>query len=113
MNIGMGIQYQETSLWCWIAVAASVAHFYNPSSGVLAAHHGLAETLAHPYGTAAEFALEAVGIPAMRIKSGGVGDALDVNGNNAGYHSQAPLAQVISECWTTGSWCSTLATGRA
>jgi len=31
-NVGVRIQYQETSHWCWIAVAASIAHFYDPNS---------------------------------------------------------------------------------
>jgi hypothetical protein len=125
VNIGMGIQYQETLLWCWIAVAASVAHFYDPASAatqsammttigrninkwpatvdctpsqaVLDANPGLAATLADPYGIAAEASLQSVGIPAMCIKSGGVGDALNVNGNNAGFHRQATLAQIAAE----------------
>ena len=31
-SIGFRIQYQETSQWCWIAVATSINHFYNPAS---------------------------------------------------------------------------------
>jgi hypothetical protein len=31
-NIGLRMQYQETSGWCWIAVATSINHFYNPTS---------------------------------------------------------------------------------
>ena len=125
LNVGVSIQYQETSQWCWIAVAASIAHFYDPNSSatqgammtsigrqlnsfpssvdcsgdaaVQAAHPDLAATLADPYSKNAEFALESVGIPQMCIKSGGVGDALNVNGNNAGYRGKVTLAQVAAE----------------
>jgi hypothetical protein len=31
-NIGLRMQYQETGEWCWIAVATSINHFYNPAS---------------------------------------------------------------------------------
>ncbi len=31
-NIGLRMQYQETHEWCWIAVATSINHFYNPAS---------------------------------------------------------------------------------
>ena len=31
-NIGLRMQYQETTEWCWMAVATSVSHFYNPAS---------------------------------------------------------------------------------
>ena len=31
-NIGLRMQYQETNEWCWMAVATSVNHFYNPAS---------------------------------------------------------------------------------
>lgn len=31
-NIGLKMQYQETKDWCWIAVATSIDHFYNPAS---------------------------------------------------------------------------------
>ena len=31
-NIGLRMQFQESNEWCWIAVATSINHFYNPSS---------------------------------------------------------------------------------
>ncbi|MEO8829388.1 papain-like cysteine protease family protein [Lapillicoccus sp.] len=124
VNIGMQLQYQETSEWCWLAVATSVAHFYNssspaeqydlmttigrninqwvgvscaPTAPMLAAHPGLANALADPYGTDAENCLERVGIPQVCIKSGGVGDALNVYGNNAGWQGNVSFAQVAAE----------------
>ena len=110
-NIGLRMQYQETSEWCWIAVATSISHFYNPgstwtqcavmtvvgqtingfpsntsacpSAQVLAANPGLATILADPYSQPAEFVLDdpAYGIDRRYIKSGGVSDPLKVTGN--------------------------------
>ena len=124
-NIGVRLQYQETTMWCWLAVAASIAHFYDknspstqadlmttigqkinmwptttvcaPTPAVLAGHPGLAAQLANPYSNAAEFALDSVGIPGVCIKSGGVGDALAVSGNNAGYQGTVSLQKVAAE----------------
>lgn len=125
-NIGMGIQYQETNEWCWLAVAASVAHFYNPASSVtqtslmtqigiainkwpstiscypsaaeLASHPGLSATIGNPYSPSAEFSLDGAGlIPAQCVKSGGVGDALNVSGNQASYSNSATLSQLTAE----------------
>src|SRR5580658_9004961 len=31
-NIGLKMQYQEASEWCWIAVATSINHFYDSAS---------------------------------------------------------------------------------
>jgi hypothetical protein len=31
-NIGLRMQYQESSEWCWIANGTSINHFYNPAS---------------------------------------------------------------------------------
>jgi hypothetical protein len=31
-NIGLAMQYQETTQWCWIAVATSINHFYDRTS---------------------------------------------------------------------------------
>jgi hypothetical protein len=105
------MQYQETNEWCWMAVAASINHFYNPAStwtqcqlmtvvgqkingfpantsacpsaAVLAANPGLAPILADPYSKPAEFVLNnpAYKIDPQYIKSGGVGDPLKVTGN--------------------------------
>ncbi|HEY0519391.1 MAG TPA: papain-like cysteine protease family protein [Ilumatobacteraceae bacterium] len=125
VNIGVGLQYQETSLWCWLAIAASVAHFYDgasavtqcglmttigqningwptttmccPTSAVLNANPGLSGVLGNPYSNTAENSLDSVGIPQVCIKSGGVGDALKVSGNNAGWHPQATLTQIAAE----------------
>jgi hypothetical protein len=110
-NIGLRMQYQETSEWCWIAVATSVNHFYNrassttqcgtmttightingfalntsacPSAAAIASTPGLAAILADPYLPPAEGVLgnPSLGIPSEYIKSGGVNDALNVTGN--------------------------------
>ena len=116
INIGMGLQYQETFLWCWLAIAASVAHFDNgsspatqcglmttigqninkwptttvccPDATILKANPALSGLLSNPYSSLAENCLDSVGIPMVCIKSGGVGDALNVYGNNASRHPQ-------------------------
>ena len=110
-NIGLRMQYQETNEWCWMAVATSVSHFYNPAStwtqcqvmtivghnvngfpantsacpsvATLAAHPELGPILANPYDKKAEFVLNnpVYGIDARYIKSGGVSDPLKVTGN--------------------------------
>lgn len=110
-NIGLRMQYQETTEWCWMAVATSVSHFYNPAStwtqcqvmtvvghnvngfpsdtsacpsaATLAAHPELGPILANPYDKKAEFVLNnpVYGIDARYIKSGGVSDPLKVTGN--------------------------------
>ena len=110
-NIGLRMQYQETTEWCWMAVATSISHFYNPAStwtqcqvmtvvghnvngypantsacpsaATLAAHPELAPILANPYDKKAEFVLNnpAYGIDSRYIKSGGVSDSLKVTGN--------------------------------
>lgn len=110
-NIGLRMQYQETTEWCWIAVATSISHFYNPSStwtqcqvmtvvgqtingfplntsacpsaDVLAANPDLTAILADPYSKRAEYVLNN---PVYRIdhdyiKSGGVSDPLKVTRN--------------------------------
>jgi hypothetical protein len=112
-TIGLRMQYQETSEWCWIAVATSVNHFYNPAStwtqcqvmtvvgqnvngfprntsacpsqAVLAANPGLGGILADPYSKPAEFVLDdpRYGIDSRYIKSGGVSDPLKVTNNFA------------------------------
>jgi hypothetical protein len=110
-NVGLRMQYQETGEWCWIAVATSMSHFYNPgstwtqcqvmtvvgqningfpantsacpSARVLAANPNLVTILADPYSKPAEFVLDnpAYGIDTRYIKSGGVSDPLKVTGN--------------------------------
>jgi hypothetical protein len=117
-NIGMRMQYQESNEWCWMAVATSVSHFYNPAStwtqcramtvigqkingfptstsgcpsaAVLKANPGLATILANPYDKAAEFVLDnpAYGIDRRYLKSGGVSDPLKIMGNYV--NSQGP-----------------------
>jgi hypothetical protein len=124
-NIGLRMQFQQTSEWCWIAVGASVAHFYGctnwytqcnlmtqigqqinkwssdticcPTSAMLQNDPGLLTKMLNPYDASAEFALEHVGIPGVCIKSGGVGDVLNVNGNNAGYQTSMSLNQIATE----------------
>ena len=110
-NIGLRMQYQETTEWCWIAVATSISHFYNPASTwtqcavmtvvgqkingfpsntsacpsaqMLTDNPGLAAILTDPYSEPAEFVLDnpAYGIDRRYIKSGGVSDPLKVTGN--------------------------------
>lgn len=110
-NVGLRMQYQETNEWCWMAVATSVSHFYNPAStwtqcqvmtvvghnvngfpantsacpsaATLAAHPELGPILANPYDKKAEFVLNnpVYEIDARYIKSGGVSDPLKVTGN--------------------------------
>jgi hypothetical protein len=114
-NIGLRMQYQESIEWCWIAVATSVNHFYNPTSAwtqcavmtvvghnvnhfppntsgcpsaqVIADNPGLAAILADPYSKSAEFVLDnpAYGVDPVYLKSGGVADPLKVTGNFANY----------------------------
>ena len=115
-NIGLRMQYQESNEWCWIAVATSINHFYNPSSAwtqcqimtvvghningfpadtsacpsaqVVAANPALAAALANPYTNAAEFILDnaAYGVDRRYLKSGGISDPLKVTGNFDSYH---------------------------
>ena len=110
-NIGLRMQYQETSEWCWIAVATSINHFYNPASTLtqgdfmtivgqtinkwpsttlcspsaadLKSDPDFASILADPYTLAARYVLNKpnLRIPEVCVKTGGVGDALDVRCN--------------------------------
>ena len=110
-NIGFRMQYQETSEWCWIAVATSINHFYNPASNLtqgdfmtivgqtigkwpstticsptaadLQSNPELTSTLADPYSIAARYVLNKPNlmIPQVCVKTGGVADALDVRCN--------------------------------
>jgi hypothetical protein len=127
-NIGLRMQFQETKEWCWIAVATSINHFYDPAStatqcgimtvigqtinhfppntsacpsaAAVASVPGLAAILADPYSTSAQYALDThnLGIPTEYIKSGGVGDALNVNGNwNSPVHPSITLSQIATE----------------
>jgi hypothetical protein len=120
------LQYQETTLWCWLAAAASIAHFYRPASptsqcglmtsidkdinkwvgvaccptsAMLKANPAPAAGHANPYALAAEACLENIGLPAQCIKSGGVGDALKVDGHRGDYHKagSASLDAVAAE----------------
>jgi hypothetical protein len=110
-NLGMRMQYQETTEWCWIAVAVSVSHFYNPSSpysqcqvmttvgqningfpsdtsacpsaDAYAKNFGLGAILGDPYNPLALYILDNpdYGVDRNYIKSGGVSDPLKVTGN--------------------------------
>ena len=108
-NIGLRLQYQESTNWCWIAVATSINHFYSPGSIVtqceimtgvmrnlnipggpccppaatLASNAALSSLLNSPYSASALYALDQPdsGMPIACNRSGGVGDALDVNNN--------------------------------
>jgi hypothetical protein len=85
---GLQMQYQQMSNWCWIAVATSISHYYDPASTwtqcslttaqlqasaslhmrgrccpdaqLLASTPGLAQQLANPYSSSSEYALEGV-----------------------------------------------------
>jgi Papain-like cysteine protease AvrRpt2 len=115
-NIGLRMQYQESNEWCWIAVATSINHFYNPSSTwtqcqimtvigqningfskttsacptsqIIAANSALATALANPYAQTAEYILDnaTYGIDRRYLKSGGISDPLKVTGNYDSYH---------------------------
>lgn len=110
-NIGVKMQYQESSEWCWIAMATSINHFYNsgstltqcalmttvghslnkfpsntsacPTAAAIASVPGLAGILASPYQPNAYAVLDntSLNIPTEYLKTGGVGDALKVKGN--------------------------------
>jgi hypothetical protein len=126
-NIGLRMQFQETTEWCWIAVATSINHFYNPAStstqcGIMTnigqninkfptdtsacpttaavkSVPGLAAILADPYLVDAQYVLNnpALGFPNEYIKTGGVADALNVNGNTAGSQNSITLDQITSQ----------------
>lgn len=115
-NIGLRMQFQESSVWCWIAVATSINKFYHPTSTwtqcqvmtqigqkingfkantsacpsarMIAAHPELATALNDPYAAAAEFILDnpIYGVDRDYLKSGGVTDALKQVGNYDSYH---------------------------
>jgi hypothetical protein len=131
-NIGLRMEYQQTSQWCWIAVGVSIAKYYGesdaltyqceamttigqaknlgpqnggftlqtvccPTVAMHKAHPEINVNLADPYAPAAEFALENVGIPQVCIKSGGVGDALNLHNNNAGKRNAMSLDEIATE----------------
>ena len=112
VNIGVTMQYQETSEWCWIAVATSISHFYDSHSTVTqcglvtavgqvinkfasntSACPGVDRTalntlLATPTAAAAKYCLDTylgTGPDNVYRKSGGVGDPLRFAGNCANY----------------------------
>jgi len=122
-NIGLRMQFQETSQWCWIAVAVSVAHYYGnantyqcstmttigqningwspqticcPTTAMEQANPDLLAKLLDPYDRNAENALENVGIPQVCIKSGGVGDALKVTNNYAADRASMTLDEIAA-----------------
>jgi len=125
LNLGVAMQYQETSQWCWVAVATSINHFYNPAStetqcelmtivgqtvnelslstgacpdpSMVAANPTLASQLANPYNSNALYCLEGQITPAY-LKSGGVGDALNVHDNwNSPSLPRLSLSQIAAE----------------
>jgi hypothetical protein len=86
--VDLQMQYQQMSNWCWIAVATSINHYYDPASTwtqcslttaqlqasaslhmqgqccpdaqLLASTPGLAQELANPYSPSSEYALDGV-----------------------------------------------------
>jgi hypothetical protein len=123
-NIGLRMQYQESSNWCWIAVGTSINHFYNsastatqcgimtivghsvngfpantsacPSVQAVTSVPGLAAILADPYLSDAQNVLDntALGIPKIYLKTGGVGDALKVHGN---WNTATPASPTLAQ----------------
>jgi hypothetical protein len=121
-NIGLRLQFQETSLWCWIAVAVSIAEYYGHTSvdqcltmttiGLnvnnwpagtsccptdIQLSPALLKKLANPYDRKAENALQNVGIPNVCIKSGGINTALDVHNNLAEERTSLTLDEIAAE----------------
>jgi len=126
-NIGLRMQYQETSEWCWIAVATSINHYYDPAStltqgalmtivgqtlndwpsttqcflsnAALASNPELAAILVDPYAVAARDVLNhpTLMIPAICVKTGGVSDALNVHGNRASGSLAFPTLETITK----------------
>ncbi len=126
-NIGLRMEFQETSQWCWIAVGVSIQRYYNPASKVtqcaemtsighringyppdtnaypgeasLASVPNLREALANP---TLKMALTILDSPEPLIdarydKSGGVGDALGLNWFNKSGQASISLAQLTTE----------------
>jgi len=115
-RLGVGLQYQQSGQWCWIAMGLTVDHFYDPqsswtqcavmtqigheingfpantgacpSSAALAGNPALAARYANPYNVAARYVLDDpnLGVDTRYLKSGGVTDALTKVGNLAGWH---------------------------
>lgn len=115
--VELQMQYQEMSNWCWIAVATSISRYYDPASPwtqcslatgqlqasaslhmqgqccpdsqLLAATPGLAQQLANPYSSNAEYALDGVNsqLPATPVgicnHTGDIAKALTQTGNLA------------------------------
>jgi hypothetical protein len=123
-NIGLRMQFQETSLWCWIAVGVSVAHYYGntntyqcsimttigqnvngwsaqtvccPTMAMEQANPDLLAKLVDPYNSNAENALDNVGIPQVCIKTGGVDTVLKTTGNYADGRLSMTLDEITAE----------------
>ncbi len=122
-NIGLRMQYQETTLWCWLAVGVSVANYYGnsipnqcgtmtdvahtvnnwplaqccPPRPWLRAHPSVQSALDDPYDTAAEFVLQNAPITPKCIKSGGVDTVLGMYGNLGAGTNSMSLDQVTTE----------------
>jgi len=122
-NMGLRMQFQLTTQWCWIAVAVSVAHYYGnlfpmqcgemtsigqdinkwpstvmccPSTAAHEADPTLIGKLLNPYDKGSEYCLETI-IPAQCVKSGGVQDALKVTDNYASPHANLALHEIALE----------------
>jgi|SRR5882757_2974941 len=110
-DIGLRMQYQLSNLWCWIAVATSISHYYDagstwtqcqlmtdighdingfpadtsacPSAQMIADHPALAAALANPYDRSSEYILDdpTWGVDRRYLKSGGVRDSLEAVGH--------------------------------
>jgi hypothetical protein len=125
-KIGLKMQYQETSEWCWIAVATSINHFYYPASSVtqcelatavlqkfcglvgsacpnplvLNSNPELARILMTPYSQSAYCVLDdpSLGIPSdFLYHTGFVGDALSIMGNYNGNRDAKLLYMPLSD----------------
>jgi hypothetical protein len=124
-NIGLRMQFQQTTLWCWIAVGVSVVHYYDgkskatqcetmtrigqsinnwpvttqccPTRIQLQINPDLAKQLVHPYDRNAQYALDGRGLEQVCIKVGGVDTVLKAYNNHAGDFANLSLEEIDRE----------------
>jgi hypothetical protein len=117
-GVGLQMQYQEMSEWCWIAVATSISQFYNdsgwtqcalataeitqvqagtccPDAQIYAANPGLVEQVNNPYSSTALYCLDPINNQLTATPtgvcnhSGDIGGALTRTGNLNSYIASA------------------------
>jgi Papain-like cysteine protease AvrRpt2 len=124
-NIGLRMQYQEMTQWCWIAVAVSVANYYGntlpeqcetmtmigqqinkwskftsccPTIVWREGHRDMQAALEDPYDKAALYVLDNdPNLPAVCNKSGGVNASLALYDNYAGAPASMTLEAIAAE----------------